>query len=553
MMANQGQAASFKLSAPEVLASVRSLYADELKPFGRVLLKRLRERAAATVALAQGLPLEAVDPETMPRIDPKRLRRMCQTCPQLRVDPEDGREFSVTLVGRPCNFLDVCSPHDPYPPEMWLDAATYFQSLSEEEMHLPGGRYACARVLVGRGLPFLAGCSLGQVCHIVQLAISQKRILGYLEGQLVPYWHSEEWVKEQYAFHQQPICSRKGTNSLPLATWEEARERLLQLLDSESNPEPGVVTLSNVKRLFRSRFQLELSETVLGHSRLFDLLHDVRFRDVCTVQAHGNGQLLVKRAEGPRHIPCHQLGLTNGEVPYYQETWDGSGCAQQAPGSPAQAPPGVWNHVFMGSMQYPQASIDMSALPPNLSMLREAEIDLGMENPWQGLSPGASPRDSHDGSCPSPWANSHHDMADFCMKFHEEDSGGNSTDTPFLRDAPFLSGWSSDEAESVPPLALQAEQLGLQAEEIRAEEEAAAVSRNLRETLKHWGPVDAQGDLTEVKGSPIKNTFIDIQTRHAGSKKRLSSVPKDLFSKKSVLETTCHALLSPSPKHRPAH
>jgi len=420
-------------------------------------------------------------------------------------------------------------------------------------MHLPGGRYACARVLVSRGLPFLAGCSLGQVCHIVQLAISQKRILGYLEGQLVPYWHSEEWVKEQYAFHQQPICSRKGTNSLPLATWEEARERLLQLLDSESNPEPGVVTLSNVKRLFRSRFQLELSETVLGHSRLFDLLHDIRFRDVCTVQAHGNGQLLVKRAEGPRHIPCHQLGLTQGQEPYYQEAWTGTSCPQQqgggAPGSQA-APPGVWNHVFMGSVLYPQAS-NMSALPPNLSMLREAEIDLGMEHTWQGLSPGASPRDSptHSSCGASPWANnSHQEMADFCMKFHEEDSGVSTDTTPYFRDAPFLSGWSSDEAEpAVTPLALQAE-------EIRAEEEAtaAAMCRNLRETLQHWGTdVDAPG---EVKSSAIKNTFIDFRTaKHTGSKKRLSSVPKDLFSKKSVLETTCHALLSPSPKHRPSH
>merc|ERR1712190_704550 len=127
-------------------------------------------------------------------------------------------------------------------------------------------------------------------------------ILGYLEGQLVPYLHSEEWVKEQCAFHQQPVSSKEGTISLPVATWEEARKCLLQLLDSESDPELGVVTLSNMKRLFRSRFQLELSETALGHSRLFDLLRDVRFRDICTLQAHKNGQLLVKRADGPLQL-----------------------------------------------------------------------------------------------------------------------------------------------------------------------------------------------------------------------------------------------------------
>lgn len=538
-MANQGQP-SFKLSAPEVLASVRSLYADELKPFGRVLLKRLRERAAAAVAISQGLAVEAVDPETMPRIDPKRLRRMCQTCPQLRVDPEDGREFSVTLVGRPCNFLDVCSPHDPYPPEMWLDAATYFQSLTEEDMYLPGGRYACARVLVGRGLPFLAGCSLGQVCHIVQLAISQKRILGYLEGQLVPYWHSEEWVKEQYAFHQQPICSRKGTNSLPLATWEEARARLLELLDSESNPEPGVVTLSNVKRLFRSRFQLELSETVLGHSRLFDLLHDVRFRDVCTVQAHGNGQLLVKRAEGPRQVPCHQLALPPVPDSYYQDQlqFSGAGCTQ-APGSPQAAPPGVWNHVFMGSMMYPSVPMEMNELPPNLSTLREAQVDMGMEIRWHGLSPDASPREGSacqspaQSPCANPWGTTHGHF-DFCLKGHEEDSGF-STDTPPLVRETSGSGWSSDEAE--PSLALQAE-------EIRAEEEL---------TISFVGLCASLDKLVATEHADrdhaVKNTFIEISpTSAASAKRRLRSVPKDMYSRKSVLEAKCHALLSPSPK-----
>merc|ERR1719221_468019 len=100
----------------------------------------------------------------MPKIDPKGLRRLCQTCPQFRVEPEDGREFSVMLVGRPCSFVDVSCPNDLYPPEMWIDAAMYFQDLGEDDMYFPGGRYACARALVGRSLPFIAGCSLGQVC-----------------------------------------------------------------------------------------------------------------------------------------------------------------------------------------------------------------------------------------------------------------------------------------------------------------------------------------------------------------------------------------------------
>ena len=61
---------------------------------------------------------------------------------------------------------------------MWQAAEAYFESLDDAHMVLPGGRYSCAQALVSRGLEFLSGRSLGQVCHIVQLAISQK-LLGF--------------------------------------------------------------------------------------------------------------------------------------------------------------------------------------------------------------------------------------------------------------------------------------------------------------------------------------------------------------------------------------
>jgi len=486
-----------KLSVPEVLISVRSLYADELKPFGRVLLKRLRERAAAAAAIAHGLPVEAVDPETMPKIDPKRLRRMCQACPQLCVESEEGREFSVTLAGRPCGFLDVCSAHDPYRPELWVDVATYFQSLSSEEMYLPGGRYACARVLLWRGLPFLAGCSLGQVCHIVQLAISQKRLLGYREGQLVPYQYSEAWVKDQCAFHQRPTGSGSGAGSLPVATWEEARQRLRELLDSESSPELGTLTLSNVKRLFRTRFELELSETALGYTRLFDLLQDVRFRDVCTVQAHRNGQLLVKRAEGPRQLPCHQLA----QFPQ-------AGCFVAPAAAPQTAAPEVWNAVFMGSVTYPMMPMQIQSLPPSLSALRNVQVDMGMESLWHGMLPDASPRGASQ------------DKVGFGLKRGDEESD-QSTDLPHLRD---LSGSSSEGGERP----WRPSPLALQAEAIRAEEEESAMASFRSRTAVQFWPESPEHSECE---SVVKNTVIDIPSpTNLGAKRRLRSVPRNMGS-----------------------
>jgi len=284
----------------EVVAAVESLYADKLKPFGRILLKRVREcnaAAATAAARAAGDSDATIDVDSVPLIDPKCLRKICETCDMLRVEPEDGKEYSVLLLGRHRVFVDVCSPVDDYPQGMWSEAAAYFEQLQGEDMLLPGGRYACAQVLLNRKLSFLANRSLGEVCHIVQLAVSQKRILGYLEGNMVPFGRSVDFVKEQCAVWQQPVSfAKKAAPDMPLATWEEARACLWEILDSSAmHGQPGVITLSNVKRLFRSRFNLELSETALGHSRLNELLQDPRFGDICTMELQGKSQVVVQR------------------------------------------------------------------------------------------------------------------------------------------------------------------------------------------------------------------------------------------------------------------
>merc|ERR1719174_427825 len=95
---------------------------------------------------------------------------------------------------------------------MWGAAAAYFQLLSGDNMYLPGGRYSCAQELQARDLAFLQGCSLGRVCHIVQLAISQKKLLGYLNGAVVPYAFSQSMVKEQCA-QLNTVCIVSSTAS----------------------------------------------------------------------------------------------------------------------------------------------------------------------------------------------------------------------------------------------------------------------------------------------------------------------------------------------------
>jgi len=341
-------AASLPLTKPELLASVASLYADHLKPFGRVLLKRLRERAAARHAAAHGLPEEAVDPEEMPRLNPRHLRKMCETCRQLRVVSEEGREFSVTLANESCEFLDVCSPADPYPDEFWQQLAEHLD-LVGESIQLPGGRYACARAMMSSRLAFFQGYSLGQVCHIVQLAINCRRLLGYnREGWLVAYKHSEGWVKEQCACAQ----ASTGQEMHPVVSWDEARAYLWQLLQQPTHKASGI-TLSNVKRLFRVHFERELSETALGHVRLLDLMKDPGLADVCTLTVQGNGQTTVTSVESYESISCPVV------------------------------PPGMWA-IPMEMCQVPM--MPMMALPAY------EHVETGM--PEALVSPGSSPRGS---------------------------------------------------------------------------------------------------------------------------------------------------------------
>lgn len=267
------------LDMHEVLAAVETLYLDELQPYGRILRKRLAERSEKAGQASAD-------------VDMKRLRQVCEACPWLCVQVEEGGDWSVLSRSRQPAFVDVYSPQDPYPQELWQAASIYFEGVEDANMMLPGGRYSCAQALISRGLPFLSGRTLGQVCHIVQLAISQKKILGYLNGAVVPYGRSQSMIKERCAEKQKACASAaRGSGCSGLADWEAVVKGLKEILDGFT---PGTthIPLSNIKRLFRSRFNLELSETSLGHAKLSELLQDSRLRTVCSVRLQGHGYVV---------------------------------------------------------------------------------------------------------------------------------------------------------------------------------------------------------------------------------------------------------------------
>mmetsp|Transcript_38516 Transcript_38516/g.110578 ORF Transcript_38516/g.110578 Transcript_38516/m.110578 type:complete len:495 (+) Transcript_38516:182-1666(+) len=229
--------------------------------------------------------------ESVPRLDTKHVRRVCELSPCIKVVSEAGSEYSAFLAGRKANFIDACSSTDPYPELLWTEMTAFFGSGGAgESIVLPGGRYTAARALVAANLPFLAGRTLGEVCHIVQLAVSERQILGYFDGQVVAHDRSEAIVKMRCAALQQPAWALKR-GEMPVADFAQVRACLRSILADAA--EPARVPLPNIKRLFRSRFQLELSDTAFGHCRVSGLLQDERLQEICALQADSSGYVVV--------------------------------------------------------------------------------------------------------------------------------------------------------------------------------------------------------------------------------------------------------------------
>merc|ERR1719327_2189784 len=95
-------------------------------------------------------------------------------------------------------------------------------------------------------------------------------------------------LKEQCAKAHAP-CSQ---TPMLVANWELARACLWQIVSAAPG---GQLPLPNVKRLFRSRFHMELSETAFGYSKVSDLLQDQRFQDFCHVELRGQGYVVIQK------------------------------------------------------------------------------------------------------------------------------------------------------------------------------------------------------------------------------------------------------------------
>merc|ERR1719379_3293654 len=110
----------------------------------------------------------------------------------------DPQEPMLMLTCRQAGqFIDPMNPEQPYDQAIFqrLRAQMDEAAVSDPRRMYKGGRYGMAQQLRSVEMPELQAFSLGQVCHIVQHAIS-KKIVGYKKGgALVPYKLSDSCLK----------------------------------------------------------------------------------------------------------------------------------------------------------------------------------------------------------------------------------------------------------------------------------------------------------------------------------------------------------------------
>jgi len=232
------------------------------------------------------------------------------------------------------------------------------------------------------------------VCHIVQLAITQRNILGYRDGNVVPYFQSEAVLKQQSAFLQQPAWSLKK-DKMEVANFTQARECLRAILE---NAPDGEVPLPNVKRLFRSRFNVELSETALGASRISELLQGSDFSDICSMCARGNTYMVVRNkyskgsADLARASSPEQGAEAEQEDAVVQEACD------------VMDEPSFWQAFAERTFIHFKAS---PATPARRSRSLPKDLGSGRHSDWSNDRTASSPSDADsteasDSDLPSP-------------------------------------------------------------------------------------------------------------------------------------------------------
>eukprot|EP00928_Gymnodinium_smaydae_P017749 TRINITY_DN16786_c1_g1_i1.p1 TRINITY_DN16786_c1_g1~~TRINITY_DN16786_c1_g1_i1.p1 ORF type:complete len:493 (+),score=111.19 TRINITY_DN16786_c1_g1_i1:161-1639(+) len=228
--------------AEDLRAALTSLYEDRISPLSSYVKARLKERSCSEAVVNEAMNLYGRFPHLF---DIQRGEREDETRVFLKEVPSWFR-----------GWVDFDDPEDPYDEKLWNEFSAYLKNVNS----FAGGRYGMARELQNLHLPFLQGRSLGELCHLVQLALQKHQLLVYHRKMLKPI---------------QQVLEKQENNGAVADSddYGEIRDMddLILVLFRILIHKPGGIPLCQMKRMIKFMFRRELSETAFQCTKLVNV------------------------------------------------------------------------------------------------------------------------------------------------------------------------------------------------------------------------------------------------------------------------------------------
>jgi hypothetical protein len=262
-----------------LISALESLYEDRIKPLANYVKGRLKEKQCPELIVKSFVELYAQHSDLFIVEQPK----------QAGTD-----EATILFVKEPDWFkgwVDIDAPDDPYDEIMWEALAKFLDG----EHTFAGGRYGMARELIQRNLDFLAAHSLGEVCHIVQLAIQHRRLIVYHRKMLKPI--------------QTVLCQLSPSNggATPMLEGEEIKDMddLCGVLFRMLINHPQGIRLCRMKQMIKHEFSRKLSEMAFQCTKLIELFNQEPLSATFVLDTENDGKSIYVRLGSPDTFSEH--------------------------------------------------------------------------------------------------------------------------------------------------------------------------------------------------------------------------------------------------------
>jgi len=224
-------------------ATLESLYKDRIKPFGNYVKGRLKERSSPEAAIRTFVDLYGQHPDLF------TVEKHAES-DEVAIYFKEAPEWFK-------GWVDIDASTDPYPEELWTSFAKYL----EDGHAFAGGRYGMARYLMDKDLAFLKEYTLGEVCHLVQLAIQQRKIIAYHKKLLKPMSQAT----------QLPVGGATTGEKSPEGEEILNVDGLIRALFKTLKKYPEGLRLDRMKQMIREECSLRLNEMTFKCTKLIEV------------------------------------------------------------------------------------------------------------------------------------------------------------------------------------------------------------------------------------------------------------------------------------------